>query len=303
MSTLQSYCGYVAIVGRPNVGKSTLLNQLLGKKVSITSHKAQTTRYQIIGIETKNNYQIIYVDTPGLHIAENRALNRVMNRVASSSIGNVELIIFVVEGTHWKIDDEMVVNKLRFLFCPVLLVINKIDNVVNKERLLPHITFLSNQMNFLDVVLISAKKGIDIDLISKIVRKHMPIAPHYFPADCITNRSQRFMVAEIIREKLMRFLGDELPYAVTVKIANFMINKQLNSHNIHGLILVERSSQKKIVIGSKGSKIKKIGIEAQMDIEKLVATKIHLKLWVKVKNGWTDDERALRNLGYMDDLH
>jgi len=302
MSKQKTYCGFVAIVGRPNVGKSTLLNQLLGQKISITSRKPQTTRHRIMGIETEGNYQTIYVDTPGLHVEEKRAINRLMNRATSSSIGDVELIIFVVEGTHWTSDDEMVINKLRHLPCPVLLVINKIDNVVDKTRLLPHIEFLSKQMNFLDIVPISAEKGTGIDIITKIVRQHMPEAAHHFPVDYITDRSQRFMASEIIREKLMRFLGDELPYSVTVEIEQFVVNER-GSYNIHGLILVERDGQKKMVIGNKGSKIKKIGIEARMDMEKLFATKVHLELWVKVKAVWADDERALRSLGYMDDLH
>ncbi|MFV9997084.1 MAG: GTPase Era [Arsenophonus endosymbiont of Dermacentor nuttalli] len=302
MSKQKTYCGFVAIVGRPNVGKSTLLNQLLGQKVSITSRKPQTTRHRIMGIETEDNYQTIYVDTPGLHIEEKRAINRLMNLAASSSVGDVELVIFVVEGTHWTKDDEMVINKLRYLNCPVLLVINKIDNVTDKTSLLPHIEFLSNQMNFLDVIPISAGKSIGIDIIAKIVRQHMPEAAHHFPADYITDRSQCFMAAEIIREKLMRFFGDELPYAVTVEIEQFMVNER-NGYNINGLILVERDGQKKMVIGNKGSKIKKIGIKARIDMEKLFATKVHLELWVKVKAGWADDGRVLRSLGYTDDLH
>ncbi len=301
MSEEKNYCGFVAIVGRPNVGKSTLLNQLLGQKVSITSRKPQTTRHRIMGIDTEGAYQIIYVDTPGLHIEEKRAINRLMNRAASSSIGDVELVIFVVEGTHWTPDDEMVLNKLRDLRCPVLLAINKVDNVTDKTLLLPHIGFLSQQMNFIDVVPISAEKGMNIDAIAKIVRNHMPQAEHHFPADYITDRSQRFMASEIIREKLMRFLGDELPYSVTVEIEQFVTNER-GGYTIHGLILVERDGQKKMVIGNKGSKIKTIGIEARQDMEKLFDMKVHLELWVKVKAGWADDERALRSLGYIDDL-
>ncbi|MDC9605701.1 GTPase Era [Xenorhabdus griffiniae] len=301
MSEEKNYCGFVAIVGRPNVGKSTLLNQLLGQKVSITSRKPQTTRHRIMGIHTEGAYQTIYVDTPGLHIEEKRAINRLMNRAASSSIGDVELVIFVVEGTHWTPDDEMVVNKLRHLRCPVLLAINKVDNVTDKTLLLPHIGFLSQQMNFLDVVPISAEKGMNVDTIANIVRDHMPQADHHFPEDYITDRSQRFMASEIIREKLMRFLGDELPYSVTVEIEQFVTNER-GGYTIHGLILVERDGQKKMVIGNKGSKIKKIGIEARQDMEKLFDMKVHLELWVKVKSGWADDERALRSLGYVDDL-
>ncbi len=301
MSEEQTYCGFIAIVGRPNVGKSTLLNQLLGQKVSITSRKPQTTRHRIMGIDTDGAYQAIYVDTPGLHIEEKRAINRLMNRAASSSIGDVELVIFVVEGTNWTPDDEMVLNKLKSLRCPVLLAINKVDNVTDKTKLLPHIGFLSQQMDFLDVVPISAEKGMNVDTIAKIVRNCLPEAIHHFPEDYITDRSQRFMASEIIREKLMRFLGEELPYSVTVEIEQFVTN-DLGGYDIHGLILVEREGQKKMVIGNKGAKIKKIGTEARMDMEDLFENKVHLELWVKVKAGWADDERALRSLGYVDDL-
>ncbi|ENR5392191.1 TPA: GTPase Era [Providencia rettgeri] len=301
MSELQSHCGFVAIVGRPNVGKSTLLNQLLGQKVSITSRKPQTTRHRIMGIHTEDNYQIIYVDTPGLHIEEKRAINRLMNRAASSSIGDVELVIFVVEGTNWTADDEMVLTKLSSLRCPVILAINKIDNVTDKTILLPHISMISQKMNFLDVVPISAEKGTGVDTIAKIVKQHIPEAVHHFPEDYITDRSQRFMASEIIREKLMRFLGDELPYSVTVEIEQFKVTES-GIYHINGLILVEREGQKKMVIGNKGSKLKTIGTEARIDMERMFDNKVHLELWVKVKSGWADDERALRSLGYVDDL-
>lgn len=301
MSEEKTYCGFIAIVGRPNVGKSTLLNQLLGQKVSITSRKPQTTRHRIMGIHTEGPYQAIYVDTPGLHIEEKRAINRLMNRAASSSIGDVELVIFVVEGTNWTADDEMVVNKLRDLKSPVILAINKIDNVTDKTKLLPHIAFLSQQMNFLDVVPIAAEKGTNLDTIASIVRKRLPEAEHHFPEEYITDRSQRFMASEIIREKLMRFLGEELPYSVTVEIERFVTNER-GGYDINGLILVEREGQKKMVIGNKGAKIKTIGIEARQDMEQMFEAKVHLELWVKVKSGWADDERALRSLGYIDDL-
>ncbi|MWP46027.1 GTPase Era [Gilliamella sp. Pas-s27] len=301
MTEKTQHCGFVAIVGRPNVGKSTLLNQLLGQKISITSRKAQTTRHRIVGIDTQNNDQIIYIDTPGLHIEEKRAINRLMNRAASSSIGDVELVIFVVEGTHWNDDDEMVANKLKDCKCPVLLVINKIDNVTDKTQLLPHIQAISQKVNFLDVVPISAEKGEGVDIIKDIVKKHLPEGEHHFPEDYITDRSQRFMASEIIREKLMRFLGDELPYSVTVEIEQFKVDERNGMYRINGLILVERDGQKKMVIGNKGEKIKKIGIEARKDMQSFFDNKVHLELWVKVKAGWADDERALRSLGYSDD--
>ncbi|MCO6550222.1 MULTISPECIES: GTPase Era [Gilliamella] len=301
MTETTQHCGFVAIVGRPNVGKSTLLNQLLGQKISITSRKAQTTRHRIVGIDTQDNDQIIYIDTPGLHIEEKRAINRLMNRAASSSIGDVELVIFVVEGTHWNDDDEMVANKLKDCKSPVLLVINKIDNVTDKTQLLPHIQAISQKINFLDVVPISAEKGEGVDIIKDIVKKHLPEGEHHFPEDYITDRSQRFMASEIIREKLMRFLGDELPYSVTVEIEQFKVDERNGMYRINGLILVEREGQKKMVIGNKGEKIKKIGIEARKDMQSFFDNKVHLELWVKVKAGWADDERALRSLGYSDD--
>ncbi|OZI14165.1 GTPase Era [Sodalis-like symbiont of Philaenus spumarius] len=301
MSEQTTYCGFVAIVGRPNVGKSTLLNQLLGQKVSITSRKPQTTRHRLMEIHTEGPYQAIYVDTPGLHIEEKRAINRLMNRAASSSIGEVEVVIFVVEGTHWTPDNEMVVNKLRDVNCPVVLAINKVDNVADKEQLLPHMQFLSQQMSFHDLVPICAENGMNVETLAGIVRKALPEAVHHFPKDYITDRSQRFMASELIREKLMRFLGDELPYSVTVEIERFASNDR-GGYDIHALILVERAGQKKMVIGNKGSKIKTIGIEARQDMEAMFETRVHLELWVKVKSGWADDEYALRSLGYVDDL-
>ena len=297
-----SHCGFVAIVGRPNVGKSTLLNQLLGQKVSITSRKAQTTRHRILGIDTQGNTQIIYIDTPGLHIEEKRAINQLMNKAASSSIGDVEVILFVVEGTHWTNDDELVVSKLKSVSAPIILVINKIDNVTDKTSLLPHIAEIQQKLNFADIVPISAEKGEGIDIIRKIVMNHLPEGEHHFPEDYITDRSQRFMASEIIREKLMRFLGEELPYSVTVEIEQFKVDEKTGMYRINGLILVEREGQKKMVIGNKGEKIKQIGIEARKDMQNFFDNKVHLELWVKVKAGWADDERALRSLGYMDEF-
>lgn len=296
----ETYCGFIAIVGRPNVGKSTLLNKILGQKISITSRKAQTTRHRIVGIKTEGAYQEIYVDTPGLHIEEKRAINRLMNRAASSAITDVDLVIFVVDGTHWNDDDEMVLNKLRKTKVPVVLAINKIDNIKNKDDLLPFITEITQKFNFADIVPISAEKGNNLDAIEKIVRKSLRPGVHHFPEDYVTDRSQRFIASEIIREKLMRFMGEELPYSVTVEIEQFKVNER-GTYEINGLILVERDGQKKIVIGRKGEKLKKIGTEARLDMERLFDNKVHLELWVKVKSGWADDERALRSLGYMED--
>ncbi|MFZ7199987.1 GTPase Era [Avibacterium avium] len=295
-----TYCGFIAIVGRPNAGKSTLLNKILGQKISITSRKAQTTRHRILGIQTDGPYQAIYVDTPGLHIEEKRAINRLMNRAASSAIGDVDLIIFVVDGTHWNADDEMVLNKLRRAKAPVVLAINKIDNIKDKEDLLPFITEISQKFDFKAIIPISAQRGNNVQELEKIVRESLREGVHHFPEDYVTDRSQRFMASEIIREKLMRFMGEELPYSVTVEIEQFKTNER-GTYEINALILVERDGQKKMVIGSKGQKIKVIGTEARADMERLFDNKVHLELWVKVKSGWADDERALRSLGYMEE--
>ncbi len=300
MQEPKTYCGFIAIVGRPNVGKSTLLNKILGQKISITSRKAQTTRHRIVGIHTEGAYQAVYVDTPGLHIEEKRAINRLMNRAASSAIGDVDLIIFVVEGTKWTDDDEMVLNKLRAAKAPVVLAINKIDNIKEKEILLPHITQLTEKFDFKAILPISAQRGNNVHQLEKIVRESLREGAHHFPEDYVTDRSQRFMASEIIREKLMRFMGEELPYSVTVEIEQFKTNER-GTYEINGLILVEREGQKKMVIGNQGQKIKVIGTEARADMERLFDNKVHLELWVKVKAGWADDERALRSLGYIDE--
>ncbi len=296
------HCGFIAIVGRPNVGKSTLLNHILGQKISITSRKPQTTRHRIMGVETEGDYQAIFVDTPGLHIEEKRAINRLMNRAANSSLSDVNLVFFLVDGTHWTEDDEMVLNKLRKTDFPVVLCINKVDNVQDRTDVMQHMMEVSKKMEFVDVVPISAKQGKNIDVLRKHVREHLPKATHHFPEEYVTDRSQRFMASEIIRDTLMRFTGDELPYSVTVEIERFDYNPDNDGFHINALILVERTGQKKMVIGKAGEKIKTIGREARIDMEELFGRKVYLETWVKVKSGWADDERALRSLGYIDDL-
>jgi len=296
------HCGFVAIVGRPNVGKSTLLNRILGQKISITSRKPQTTRHRIMGVDTEGDYQAIYVDTPGLHIEEKRAINRLMNRAANSSLSDVNLVFFLVDGTHWTNDDEMVLTKLQKANFPVVLCVNKVDNVQDRNDVMLHMMDMSKKMDFVDVVPISAKHGKNIDVLRKHVSEHLPKATHHFPEEYVTDRSQRFMASEIVREKLMRFTGEELPYSVTVEIERFDYNPETDGFHINALILVERNGQKKMVIGKGGEKIKTIGREARLDMEELFGRKVYLETWVKVKSGWADDERALRSLGYIDDL-
>ncbi|WP_218352679.1 GTPase Era [Alteromonas lipotrueiana] len=300
LDDIQTRCGLVAIVGRPNVGKSTLLNCLLGQKVSITSRKPQTTRHRILGIDTEAQSQTIYVDTPGLHKEEKRAINRYMNRAASSSLAEVGLILMVVEGTRWSDDDEMVLTKVRQTGLPVYLIVNKIDKVQDKKALMEHLQKLSSQFDFEHIVPVSAKQGKQVDALRELVQKSLPESEFFFPEDYITDRSSRFMAAEIIREKLMRYTGDELPYSTTVEIEQFKMTDN-GVYRINGLILVERETQKRMVIGKGGKHIKTIGEQARMDMENLFDTKVFLELWVKVKQGWADDERALRSLGYGED--
>lgn len=300
MSNNPQRCGLIAIVGRPNVGKSTLLNALLGQKISITSRKPQTTRHRILGILTEGDSQAVLVDTPGLHNEEKRAINRLMNRAASSSIAEVEMIMFLVEGTNWTEDDELVLSKVKNSGVPTVLVVNKIDNVQDKEILLPHLQKLGEMHNFKQIVPISASKGDKVDHIRDLCMQSLPEGEFWFPEDYVTDRSSRFMASEIVREKLIRFTGDELPYSTTVEIEQFKTDEKGTIH-INALILVERDTQKRIVIGNKGEKLKTIGREARKDMEELFDRKVFLETWVKVKSGWADDERALRSLGYGDD--
>ncbi|QLE84587.1 GTPase Era [Shewanella sp. Scap07] len=294
-----TYCGMVAIVGRPNVGKSTLLNKLLGQKISITSKKPQTTRHRIMGIHTEGPRQVVFIDTPGLHIEEKRAINRLMNRAASSSLAEVSLVVFVVDGLSWTADDEMVLKKLqsRDDGRKTVLAINKVDNIKDKEALFPHLEQLAQKFSFDEILPISATQGTNVERIMDMAIESVPQSPHYFPEDYVTDRSQKFMASEIVREKLMRFLGDELPYDATVEIEQFKMMEN-GVYQINALVLVERETQKRMVIGNKGERIKKISSAARVDMEVLFDNKVFLEMWVKVKSGWADDERALRSLGY-----
>lgn len=292
-------CGLIAIVGRPNVGKSTLMNKLLDQKISITSKKPQTTRHRILGIDTQGDEQVVYVDTPGLHKEEKRAINKLMNRAASSALGDVEMVLFVIEAMKWYEDDEMVLNKIKRAKKPVVLLINKVDNIKHKDEMMPFLQMLSEKHSFEEIIPISAEKGTNVDPIKGIVSNYLPENPFFFPEDHVTDRSSRFMAAEIVREKLMRFMGEELPYSATVEIEQFKWDEKM--WRINALILVEREGQKKMVIGKKGEKLKLIGRDARQDLERLLDAKVYLELWVKVKSGWADDERALRSLGYGED--
>lgn len=298
MNQSSTRCGYVAIVGRPNVGKSTLLNHILGQKISITSRKPQTTRNNVVGIKTEADVQIIFVDTPGLHLGQEKAINRYMNRAASTAIKDVDLVIFVVDRFAWTEEDEAVAQRLNNANCPIVLAVNKVDQIDDKDQLLPHLQSLAEKLSATEIIPISALRNQNLDRLEQIIVEHLPVATHLFPEDQITDRSSRFMAAEMVREKITRQLGDELPYEMAVEIEEF--SYEGNILRISALILVERDGQKKILIGDKGDRIKQIGTQARIDMEKMFDSKVMLNLWVKVKSGWSDDERALRSLGYND---
>jgi len=297
---IDTRCGYIALVGRPNVGKSTLLNRILGQKLSITSRRPQTTRHQVLGINTLGKNQFIYVDTPGIHKAAGKAINRAMNKAATSALKDVDVIVFLIDRTRWTDEDELVMQMVESQQLPVVIAINKTDRLEDKAALIPVIETLSKRMPSAEIIPMAALHGNNVEILEETVAKFLPQGIHYFPEDQITDRNQRFFAAELVREKIMRQLGDELPYEMTVEIEEFKVEG--HTLHIHATILVERSSQKRIVIGAKGERLKKIGIEARKDMEMMFGLKVMLNLWVKVKSGWSDDERALRSLGYLDDM-
>lgn len=298
MATEKTRCGYVAIVGRPNVGKSTLLNHLLGQKISITSRKPQTTRHRVLGIKTEAGHQIIFVDTPGLHKGAEKAINRYMNRAATAAMRDVDLVVFVVDRTAWTEEDAMVLEQIRQGGLPCLLVVNKVDLLEDKSCLLPHLEFLAQQADFAAILPVSALRRHNVEELEKEILKFLPVSEHFFPEEQITDRSQRFLAAEIVREKIMRQLGEEIPYAIAVEIEEFALEDGVL--HISALILVERKGQKKILVGEGGTRLRSIGSDARRDMELLFDNKVMLRLWVKVRSGWSDDERALRSLGYDD---
>lgn len=291
-------CGYVAIVGRPNVGKSTLLNHILGQKLAITSRKPQTTRHTMLGIKTEGDNQAVYVDTPGLHKENEKALNRYMNKTATNALRDVDVVVFVVDRNRWTEEDELVLDKVKLSKEPVIVAVNKIDRLEDKKELLPHLEWLHAQLPDAQIVPISSLYSQNLETLEKLINQCLPEGEYFYPEDQLTDRSSRFLAAEIVREKITRQLGAELPYQVNVEVEQF--KQQGAVLHIHALILVERDGQKKILIGDKGERIKRIGQEARIDMETLFDSKVMLNLWVKVKRGWSDDERAMRSLGYLD---
>ncbi|HMM85549.1 GTPase Era [Azohydromonas sp.] len=300
MSTAQPQrCGLVAIVGRPNVGKSTLLNALVGQKVSITSRKAQTTRHRITGVRTEGDTQFVFVDTPGFQTRHGSALHRTLNRTVVASLVDVDVVLFVVEAGRFGLEDAKVLALLQggaMQGKPVLLVANKVDAVHRRSELLPWLKSMGERADFAEFVPLSAKKPADVERLLGIVRPYLPAQPWFYDPEHLTDRSERFLASEIVREKLFRLTGDELPYASTVLIDRFEEDGALR--RIAATIVVERDAHKAMVIGEGGERIKRIGTEARHDLERLLDAKVHIELWVKVRSGWADSEEHLRSYGY-----
>jgi len=291
-------CGFAAIIGRPNVGKSTLLNRIVGQKLTITSSRPQTTRHKILGIKTSPQGQVIYVDTPGLHRAGKSAINRYMNRTAKSALADVDVVLWVIEALRWTDEDQDILAALAMTEAPVIVVINKVDKVSDKTALLPFLDELAHKGEFTEVIPLSARSGDNVERLEAAVMSYIQEGEAFFPEDQVTDRSERFLAAELLREKLMRRLGEELPYAVTVQVEEF--SEQNEVLHIHAVIWVEKESQKAIVIGKGGEALKEIGRRARIDMEQAFGAKVFLKTWVRVKESWSEDERLLRQLGYDD---
>lgn len=291
-----TYCGYIALIGRPNVGKSTLLNKLLEQKISITSPRAQTTRHSILGIRTDAEYQFVYVDTPGIHKKSTKFINKLMNKSAINVLHDVDVIVFMLDAGRWQEEDDYILSLIKKVSVPCILVINKVDKLADKMQLLPKIEELSKKYDFAAIIPLSAKTGVQVEDLNNQLKKFLPESPHLFPKDQTSDRTIKFLCAELIREKIFRLCSQELPYSVTVLIELFVEEDDLVK--IHALILVDKESHKRMIIGDKGSKLKEIATRARVDMQHLVDKKVFLRCWCKVKPGWSDDERLLKELGY-----
>jgi len=290
--------GYVALIGAPNAGKSTLLNHLLGQKISITSRKPQTTRHRILGIKTQENSQVVYVDTPGMHLGSKKALNKYLNKTADASLTGVDIIVWVKDDARWEDVDASILEKLRDIGTPVILALNKIDKLQDKASLLPFVQEVSTKYDFATIIPISALAGTKLIDFEEVVNGLLPEGMPLYPEDQITDSSERFMAAEIIREKLTRRLSDELPHSMSISLEQFKVEENIT--RIYATIWVERDGQKNIVIGKKGVVLKEVGTRARHDLEELLDTKVYLNLWVKIKKSWSESAREVINLGYTD---
>lgn len=293
---MATYCGYIALVGRPNVGKSTLLNHILQQKLSITSRKPQTTRHSLLGIDTEGDYQFVYVDTPGIHQGSKKMMNRMMNKTAINVLRDVDTILFLVDGTHWTDEDEYVLRLIKDASVPCFLLVNKVDKIKDKAVLLPWIETLSKQHGFTAIIPLSAKTGVNVDTLKQHIQAVLPEGPHLFDEDQLTDRSTRFLCAELLREKIFRLCGQELPYSTTVGIESYKEEDHLI--RIHALILVDKENHKRMIIGDKGQKLKDMATQARVEMEALLGKKVFLQCWCKVKSGWSDNEQLLKQLGY-----
>jgi len=292
-------CGYVAVIGRPNVGKSTLINKIVGEKVSIVTAKPQTTRHQILAIHTSPKGQILFIDTPGMHVGQKKALNKYMNKAAASAVQDVDLILFLVESLKWTKDDEQALKALAYTKTPVILVVNKSDLIANKEKLLPYAHKVFQVYDFSDIYYISASKGKGTQDLEDKIYHYLPESENYFQDDQLTDKSTKYLVSELIREQLMLRLHQEIPYSSTVEVESYKDDGPIV--HIHALIWVEREIQKNMIIGKGGETLKTVGSLSRREIESLIGKKVHLKLWVRVKSAWANSDRLLQQLGYKDD--
>ena len=293
---MSKHVGYVALIGRPNVGKSTLLNQLLGQKLAITSHKPQTTRHRILGIKTTAEGQILYVDTPGIHQRGGKAMNRYLNRTAMTSLMDVDALLFVVQAMQWTDEDEAVLVAVKRSGKPAIAVVNKVDSLKNREQMLPYLAELGERHAFAAIVPVSARVGTNCEPLEHEVLKLLPEGELVYPEDQLSDRSGRFFAAELIREQLMRRYHNELPYALTVEIERF--EEQEDMYRIGAVIWVERDSQKGIIVGKGGQSLKAAATAARQAMQEFFDCRVHLDLWVKVKGSWSTDEASLHDLGY-----
>lgn len=293
-----NHCGYVAIVGRPNVGKSTLLNRMLGQKLAITSHKPQTTRHSVLGIKTRPGGQLLFVDTPGIHQRVEHALNRYLNRTARAVLQDVDVVLWLVEAGVWTEEDDAVLADIAKLSCPCILAVNKIDRLADKAQLLPFLQTLSEKHAFAHIIPLSASKGTQVEVLENTLLSALPAGDNIFPEDQLSDRPESFFAAELLREQLTQRYAKELPYQVSVEIEKF--KEEGKMYRIHALIWVERPAQKAIIVGKKGAALKESASEARRQMERFFDCKVHLEVWVKVKKSWSSDENALSRLGYWD---
>lgn len=297
MKTAQGYrCGMVAVIGRPNVGKSTLINAIMGRKISIVTAKPQTTRHRILAVLTSDKQQIIFVDTPGLHRKAGKAMNRLMNRTAASALADADLVLFVSDATRWTSEDDDVLKRLKSCRAAVVALLNKVDKVHPKEKLLDAIALMAARHDFAEIVPISAQKNDNLDRLLALLPNFLPVSPPLFPDNMHTDRSDEFRSAEVIREKLTLLLHQELPYGLTVQIERYVVEE--SGIAINAIIWVERDSQKGMVVGKKGGVLKKVGRAARLELADELQQAVHLDLWVKVKSNWADNEKDLMSLGF-----